>query len=558
MTRLPESSSWEEEIELISRSERVAGGLDGPANRPLKSLANRTRYLKDQADTADESIAEKVSAVKTFAEGATLESPREEILFDSYRLVWTGVFPKTVLAGSTPQGTGGIGAGCWAYTSDAVIRQNLGSDEEGLGADLVAANAYHSVREILSRTKTYSDYGKSLPINGYDEDFYVSVFADKSEDNDLYLPGKLNIAADLYGTSNNAALLTLLGNNSDSFRAQIVSGNSSVLSGYAMAEDLLVYGGMVGRAAITTNGPTYTANTITITDGADLSKLKTDSVIKTSDLYWGKVVSIAGNVITVDGWYKLKVAGTPTGASAELNRIDKIYFENLVMWAPSTYTGSKVVGAEWDFMIDKDGLTEKNGWDLVLHSRSTYGMDAGYRVRSAASGLGWNTALRIEDIAYAGVYIANGDAGINASLGSFVDASSNAVGFRFQGLNSLYSILWRYNGGAVYPAALTPYGFHMKGGRTSSSAASGTAVALDYSSYYVNNNLAAFGLVLPSTNLVAGQEIEFYIFGTNTVTVTCSSGSVNVNGASSYLFTPTKTYTRAVARWNGSSWYFFA
>ncbi|HEE5074978.1 TPA: hypothetical protein R7I63_003679, partial [Klebsiella pneumoniae] len=129
MTRLPESSSWEEEIELISRSERVAGGLDGPANRPLKSLANRTRYLKDRADTAGESIAEKVSAVKTFAEGATLESPREEILFDSYRLVWTGGFPKTVLAGSTPQGTGGIGAGCWAYTSDAVIRQELGSGE---------------------------------------------------------------------------------------------------------------------------------------------------------------------------------------------------------------------------------------------------------------------------------------------------------------------------------------------------------------------------------------------------------------------------------------------
>ncbi|HGV3509899.1 TPA: hypothetical protein ACNGZA_005605, partial [Klebsiella michiganensis] len=195
---------------------------------------------------------------------------------------------------------------------------------------------------------------------------------------------------------------------------------------------------------------------------------------------------------------------------------------------------------------------------LVLHSSSSYGMDAGYRVRSAASGLGWNTALRIEDIAYAGVYIANGNAGINASLGSFVDASSNAVGFRFQGLNSIYSMLWRYNSSTVYPAALTPYGFHMKGGRTSSSAVSGTTVTLDYSSYYVNNNTAAFSLALPSINLVAGQEIEFYIFGTNTVTVTCSSGSVNVNGASSYSFTPTKTHTRAVARWDGSAWYFFS
>ncbi|WP_130953445.1 tail fiber/spike domain-containing protein [Klebsiella pneumoniae] len=150
MTRLPESSSWEEEIELITRSERVAGGLDGPANRPLKSLANRTRYLKDQVDAADESIAEKVSAVKTFAEGATLESPRDEILFDGYRLVWTGAFPKTISTGSTPQSTGGIGAGRWAYTSDAVIRRDLASDKgtSGVGKlgdkPLVAISYYKS------------------------------------------------------------------------------------------------------------------------------------------------------------------------------------------------------------------------------------------------------------------------------------------------------------------------------------------------------------------------------------------------------------------------------
>ncbi|EPY7139565.1 TPA: phage tail protein, partial [Klebsiella pneumoniae] len=62
MTRLPESSLWEEDIELISRGERVSGGLDGVANRPLKSLANRTRYLKDQADKLNNLIAGKVSA----------------------------------------------------------------------------------------------------------------------------------------------------------------------------------------------------------------------------------------------------------------------------------------------------------------------------------------------------------------------------------------------------------------------------------------------------------------------------------------------------------------
>ena len=169
MTRLPESSLWEEEIELISRSERVSGGLDGVANRPLKSLASRTRYLKDQADTAGESIAEKVSAVKTFAEGATLGSPREEILFDSYRLVWTGEFPKTVMAGSTPQGTGGIGAGCWAYTSDAVLRESMGSSEEGLGISLSAleqgGNGQHLgvfVSPQMRHADPYSHFGAAM------------------------------------------------------------------------------------------------------------------------------------------------------------------------------------------------------------------------------------------------------------------------------------------------------------------------------------------------------------------------------------------------------------
>ncbi|HHJ4428205.1 TPA: hypothetical protein ACQJXK_003958 [Klebsiella pneumoniae] len=129
MARMPESSSWEEEIELISRSERVSGGLDGVANRPLKALANRTRYLKDRTDESGELIAEKVSAVKTFSEGAILESPREEILYGAYRMVWTGEFPITIPAGSSPKTTGGIGAGRWAYTSDAIIRQNMTADD---------------------------------------------------------------------------------------------------------------------------------------------------------------------------------------------------------------------------------------------------------------------------------------------------------------------------------------------------------------------------------------------------------------------------------------------
>ncbi|HDZ2196606.1 TPA: hypothetical protein RR044_004820 [Klebsiella pneumoniae] len=177
MTRLPESSSWEEDIELISRSERVSGGLDGVANRPLKSLANRTRYLKDQADKSGNLINEKVSAVKTFAEGATLESPRDEILHGTYRLVWTGEFPKVVPVASSPETTGGVGAGRWAYTSDAVIRQHLASGKEGMGDSLVT----HVQRDVTDEIKTV---GQALSVQAPTIWHYAGAVTDRPDVSD--------------------------------------------------------------------------------------------------------------------------------------------------------------------------------------------------------------------------------------------------------------------------------------------------------------------------------------------------------------------------------------
>ncbi|HEL6436110.1 TPA: hypothetical protein UO477_003930 [Klebsiella pneumoniae] len=219
MARIPESSSWEEEIELISRSERVSGGLDGVANRPLKSLTNRTRYLKDKANASGELIAEKVSAVKTFAEGATLESPREEILFDSYRLVWTGEFPKTVLAGSTPQGTGGIGAGRWAYTSDAVIRQHLDSSEAGLGADLVMTKLSVTVQDALTRRQGkaayLSDLAPGIDLTKKTMDIVPLLLTAKEKGYDTVLLGEGHFlwASDL----SEPIQMNILGNNESSY-----------------------------------------------------------------------------------------------------------------------------------------------------------------------------------------------------------------------------------------------------------------------------------------------------------------------------------------------------
>lgn len=80
-------------------------------------------------------------------------------------------------------------------------------------------------------------------------------------------------------------------------------------------------------------------------------------------------------------------------------------------------------------------------------------------------------------------------------------------------------------------------------------------MALNNAAYNVINS-SPFNIILPSTNLVAGQEIDFYMTSVGTITVTCTSSSVNVNGSSSYTYTPSKTFSRGIARWDGSGWAF--
>lgn len=127
MTDINESPSWEDKVSLIARSERVEGGQTGPANRAPKQLANRTAFLKQQADSLNGEVSNKIGAAFSFSLGGTLGSVKDEIIYGSYRLVWTGEYPKVVPSDSTPETTGGVGAGSWAYSSDAAIRDEIGA-----------------------------------------------------------------------------------------------------------------------------------------------------------------------------------------------------------------------------------------------------------------------------------------------------------------------------------------------------------------------------------------------------------------------------------------------
>lgn len=67
--------------------------------------------------------------LNSFEDGATLTNPNQALLWESngeyYK--WTGNLPKTVPVGSTPESTGGIGAGAWLSIGDSVLRSMLAS-----------------------------------------------------------------------------------------------------------------------------------------------------------------------------------------------------------------------------------------------------------------------------------------------------------------------------------------------------------------------------------------------------------------------------------------------
>lgn len=98
-----------------------------------------------------------LTASKSFDVGFTITSIKEEIVYGGQRLVWTGTYPKTVPSGSTPDTTGGIGSGGWAYSNDSVLRENLQSSEVDKGAALVNTNIGVFLDDWISNTVVTPD-----------------------------------------------------------------------------------------------------------------------------------------------------------------------------------------------------------------------------------------------------------------------------------------------------------------------------------------------------------------------------------------------------------------
>ncbi|WP_368869225.1 hypothetical protein [Proteus terrae] len=96
----------------------------------------------------------------SFQKGAEITLPnqvlRDEITGEYYR--WDGELPKLVLAGSTPDSSGGISVGAWVGVGDAALRSQLNSNN---GASMIFSKNGTSLQENIEPNKIICGNGKN-------------------------------------------------------------------------------------------------------------------------------------------------------------------------------------------------------------------------------------------------------------------------------------------------------------------------------------------------------------------------------------------------------------
>ncbi|HHH3444568.1 TPA: hypothetical protein ACPZYF_000724 [Klebsiella pneumoniae] len=101
MTDISEESKWVETVPLITRGDKVSGGLNGVANKQSLAIASRTRWLKDQIDGiqsgempySSEAQAQEAINSGRLKEGnlIVIRSSGSKIWVDEYRVVSGGL-----------------------------------------------------------------------------------------------------------------------------------------------------------------------------------------------------------------------------------------------------------------------------------------------------------------------------------------------------------------------------------------------------------------------------------------------------------------------------------
>lgn len=142
--------------------------------------ANNASSAAYRAEAAANALSGSLTL--NFSDGGTVESKNQQVLYinggDVESYVWTGSFPKTIPAGSTPDSTGGVELGAWVILGDSSLRSELISEK---GPTLIGNSQI--VFDNLNSALNFSSFklGKQLMIKGYNspgdggESFFVVV-----------------------------------------------------------------------------------------------------------------------------------------------------------------------------------------------------------------------------------------------------------------------------------------------------------------------------------------------------------------------------------------------
>lgn len=416
-----------------------------------------------------------VPAIGSFEQGSLLTQRFEVLLWESTDEYWRwdGAMPKIVLPGSTPATAGGTGKGKWIDVTDATLRANLGSGEEGMGGDLVKANETYTVSDILRRMRTLGDVGAGRPAWGYDTSSDVKIYNAQAGEgaDDIMMNGGLFLARKFRGTSRFAVVSGIRGgrasvDDSGAFRAQVVSVSSSLgIANYGLHDGVSDYADALLPALEsweTVASATYTASTVTIspeTYSETLKNILKGDVIRTrhSSRYWGTVQSVnpQTGVITVDMWaLKDNPNLTPEndGSGFYLNFIDKVWADNKNVIVQPNSAGLYATVGEFGALVQKAGMGYVNGMDMVLLAGSTQDATAAFLARSGASGHGWLYGFNAQGNRF-NFY---SDSGEVTPYAGFLENSNAIVGMKFRNKNT-YSQAWSNSTDltAVNPSALT-------------------------------------------------------------------------------------------------------
>lgn len=159
LTQLPEATDTIDTAVLLVNQNETDQRLPVThflrAKNNLSELENAEQARANLGVPSVEDVNDKVEYLidgkSTFLNGATLESERDFIWDDNSKswYYWTGTFSKEVPAASTPESTGGIGAGAWLSVGDATLRHDL--TKYGATIDQIA----HRVTTI----RTFEEFG---------------------------------------------------------------------------------------------------------------------------------------------------------------------------------------------------------------------------------------------------------------------------------------------------------------------------------------------------------------------------------------------------------------